>query len=350
MNRTIYILLLALSFSACNTNNKQKELFNAKQLRDSFITKDEAQFLNQFPKNFEQFHNYFGWNHSNNTPNILFYGANKYIDYLFELLRLDEYPNYETQIINICKQAEWDTDSVSYFQHKSFEYIKEKKRYHLINELTDNEARPVLIFLFETPHPEFDEEFNTHLSSSKQQILSELFESVFNYEKQNEHHSVTYSLSDYVDLEHYFIKNIDINKDGIPDKIVSADPYQGDEMLLFIHHNGNYKFALKTVNFSEDGGNIIFDIVENETGFIINTAFPDGGFFEAYHHITFHNDKWILTNTIYKTRTSNQEDASMYVCDVKQGIDLSNPNILEQIKQIPDEKDRDKNCTVQKMM
>ena len=158
----------------------------------------------------------------------------------------------------------------------------------------------------------------------------------------------TNDISYYKNNDSYFIKDIDINNDKIADKIVSSKPYQGDELLLFVNDNNTYKLALKTSNFSEDGGNQIVDIKKNKQGFAILTAFPDRGFYEAHYYVSFTEGKWILTNTVYKTISGNQEDSFIYVCDVKQGVDISNPELLQNLKQIPEEVDRDKTCWKQK--
>lgn len=145
--------------------------------------------------------------------------------------------------------------------------------------------------------------------------------------------------------EHFFIRDIDINNDGVLDKIVSAGPYQGDELLLFTNEGEAYQFALKTTNFSEDGGNQIVDVVAEPDGFFIKTAFPDGGLNEAYHHIAFNKNSWILTNSVYRTRSSNQKDAFIYVCDVEQGLNIADIHFFEKLKGMPDEVEKDTVCT-----
>lgn len=158
----------------------------------------------------------------------------------------------------------------------------------------------------------------------------------------------TNDISYYKKNNSYFIKDIDINNDNIPDKIVSSKPYQGDELLLFVNDSDKYKLTLKTSNFSEDGGNQIVDIKKNDNGFVILTAFPDRGFYKAHYYISFTEGKWILTNTVYKTTSGNQKNAFIYVCDVKQGVDISDPELLQNLKQIPEEADRKKMCWEQK--
>ncbi|WP_299260240.1 hypothetical protein [uncultured Aquimarina sp.] len=162
--------------------------------------------------------------------------------------------------------------------------------------------------------------------------------------------SKLYDISFYSNNDSYFIKDIDINNDTILDKVVSSKRYRGDELLLFINNNDTYKLALKTNNFSEDGGNQIVDIKTEKNGFVVSTTFPDKGFYEAYYYVSFRNDKWVLMNTIYKTISGNQEDSLLYVCDVQQGIDMSNATLLKNLKQMPDESNRAKTCLQQKKL
>jgi hypothetical protein len=319
-------------------------------LYTSMEDKDEQEFLRQFPKDFEQFQNYFGWDATNNAPHELYEHSVHYIEYLFYLLRTNKYPAYEKNLISLCENGQWEADAVNYFQDHVKKYIKETEKYVLINNLNDERAKSVLFFLFDGPHPKFDADFASHLSPSKKEILEELFETGFYDDNENpdpfpDEETSVYTLSDYVENEHFFIRDIDINNDGILDKIASAGRYQGDELLLFINDGEAYHFTLKTFNFSEDGGNQIVDVLAEQGGFLIKTTFPDGGLLEAYHHIAFIDKHWILTHTIYKTQSSNQEDAFIYVCDVEQNLDLADADVLNKLKWLPDEVERDRVCT-----
>lgn len=378
MNKQIHIIILLIVLTACNSNkekntrsdssaiDKEKidtvklesadELtnneINTLNLQKSFIEKDGTQFLNQFPKDFHGLKTYFGWDTTNDKPQKLYEEANDYIDYWFDLLNNEKYKAYEKNIIRICTDGHWLEDAINYFQDKSLTYFKKNKKYSLINELNNDEANSVLFFLFDGPTPQFDEDFASNLIPTKRKILDDLFETGFFDDNENpdpfpdeeEIETNTYTFSDYSNNDVYFIKEIDINKDGTLDKITSHKQYEGEELLLFIKEKDNFKFALKTINFSEDGGNQIRDIKETETGFMIETFFPDGGFLESHHYISFINNKWILTNTIFKTKSSNQKDAFMYICDVKQDIDIADSEFLIKLKSIPDETERDKVC------
>jgi len=365
-----YIVLCILIFIACHSNNKQglknevsvidsveninntepntsQNQLSILNLQESFETRNETQFLNQFPKKFDEFRIYFGWDVVNDTPQKLYNEANSYIDYWFDLIK--KYKKHEKDIIRISKHGNWEPDAVNYLQDKTITYIKENKKYFLINELSSDEAQSILFFLFDGPHPAYDTKFASNLTSAKKKILDDLFEiGLFDGNENPDpgtDYTTSYVISDFENTEHFFMRDIDINDDGIPDKVVSADPYQGDELFLFINKDGVYKFVLKTINFSEDGGKQIVGIKKHEKGFVVITAFPDQGFLESYDYVSFQNDKWILTNTIYKTKSNDQEDAFIYVCDVKQNIDISSTNFWEDLKSMPEESQRDTVCT-----
>ncbi len=324
------------------------------QLKEAYKDKNDQLFLKQFPADFQQFMDYFGWNNKSNQPNELYEESYAYIDYFFHLLSQEKFREFESKLIGIADNGVWQEDGVNFFQDLTLKYIKVGERYELIDDLRSNKAKSVLFFLFDGPHPKVDSDFASHLSPAKKEILETLFESGFYDDNENpdpidQEVPMAYDISDFENAEHYFIRDIDINKDEILDKIVSADPYQGDELFLFIKKGDEYLFALKTINFSEDGGNQIMDVQPEEDGFVIKTVFPDGGILEADHHIIFKDQDWILTHTVYRTQSSKQQDAFIYVCDVKQGLSLKDRHLVEQLQWMPKEAQREMLCTKEKI-
>lgn len=341
-------------------NDTVNDTADIKKLKKAFKVKNEVLFLEQFPADFQQFMNYFGWNTKSEQPAELYEESNAYMNYFFKFLSNEQHKAFENKLMSIAEKGQWQADSVNYFQHHIINYIKENEKYYLINELCDDKAKSVLFFLFDGPYPKFDADFAAQLNSSKRKLLDDLFTvGLFDNNENPDpilpdletsdsidyEGSIYYSLSDFESNEHFFIKDIDINNDGVLDKIVSAERYQGDELLLFIKNGKEYHFALKASNFSEDGGNQIVNVVAEETGFFIKTAFPDRGINEAFHHIVFRNDHWVLTNTVYKTKSSNQKGAFIYVCDVKQGLNMGDTNFFKKLKGVNEETERNRVCT-----
>ncbi|WP_268223558.1 hypothetical protein [Sinomicrobium oceani] len=151
--------------------------------------------------------------------------------------------------------------------------------------------------------------------------------------------------------ESYFIKEVDVNKDGILDKVVSSEKYKGNELYFFVNKNGIYELALKSINFSEDGGRIIEEIRKQDKKEVLQilTFFPDGGMDKAIYDVDYKDGDWILTNTRYITKYWQEDYKKTYICDVKQGLlmkELVHTEKAGQIKQIPDSGDRDSHCKV----
>lgn len=338
MNNIVLSLLLLL-FVSCKTSSQHD--VSSLTLKESFIAKDEAQFLEQFPKDFDQFHDCFGWDQINDEPEELYSESNAYIDYWFELVSKDQYKKHEKSIVAISTNGKWEADAVNYFQDKTLEFIKDKRKYYLINDLDNTKAKSVLFFLFDSPHPVFDADFTSNLNESKKKIVDELFKTKL---AEEDVEITNKELGFYLRSESYFTKEIDVNNDKVLDMIVSSKPYEGEELIIFLKKNDSYELALKSINFSEDGGNQITDIKQDKNGFVILTAFPDRGYFESNYYISFVNNHWDLTHTIYKTASGVDEDSFIYVCDVKQGVDISDTDGLYNLNTVPDEADREKSC------
>ena len=347
MNKFVFSFLLC-AFFCCETFSQQE--INIQNLKECFLAKDDKHYLEQFPINFEQLNGYFGWDSDNNKPQELYDESYAYIDYWFKLLNSDKYKVYEKKIVKICTNGHWEADAIGYFQMKSRSYIKENQEYNLLNDLKDNVAKSVLFFLFDSPQPKLDADFASNLSTAKRKVLEEVFKNdLFDHDNVDDAAEVseTKGFSYYNKNDSYFVNDIDINNDGVLDKVVSHKKYQGEELLLFISKNNTYKLALKTINFSEDGGNQVVEIKKHKNGFVIVTSFLDKGFFESHYFIAYKNERWILTNTIYKTKSSNEKKSFIYVCDVKQDIDFGSSN-WDNLKYMPDESSRDKKCTKEK--
>src|SRR5690606_36768640 len=146
--------------------------------------------------------------------------------------------------------------------------------------------------------------------------------------KETENKPIGLDISTYIKNNHYFIKNINVNKDGISDKIVSHNRYQGDELLVFLGDgNGNYQFALKSTNFSEDGGNQISDINPTKDGFEIITAFPDRGQLQKKYLVSSINNSFILK----KIETESYSWQDGYTESCLQNFNLNLKNSTEEL-------------------
>jgi hypothetical protein len=82
----LLIILITLSISCQNLSQENSEKNTVISIEKSFSEKNEQQFLELFPKNFNAFKNTFGWDDKNNVPKPLYYDSEKYIRYFFSLL------------------------------------------------------------------------------------------------------------------------------------------------------------------------------------------------------------------------------------------------------------------------
>ncbi|WP_136667869.1 SH3 domain-containing protein [Flavobacterium sp. H122] len=143
----------------------------------------------------------------------------------------------------------------------------------------------------------------------------------------------------YEKNDSYFIRDIDVNNDNAADKIVCSKPYEGNELLVFLNQKGKYELELKSINFSEDGGNIIDDVFLNKSdknSFIVKTKFPDRGLFECQYIIKFDNNEWILKNTTIRTYSDNSVNRQILICDIKQNLNLKDKDFESKLKYLPE--------------
>ncbi|MFC3161049.1 SH3 domain-containing protein [Chryseobacterium arachidis] len=346
MNKVLIVIMtLLISCKSPSQDKKTADQNNQEILQQALKVKDEEEFLKNFPKDFHAFKNTFGWNDSKNAPALLYKDSDKYIQYWFSLLNQPEFKKYEPGITSIAENGIWEADGVNYFQDQSLQYIKKNNKYDLINSLSNEKAQKVLGFLFDGPVFNDDPEFINHLNPEKQNIVKNIAGKNISSEK------VRSSFQTYENNDRYSVISFDVNKDGVVDKIVSSKPYQGNDLFLFYgNKNGNYNLALETTNFSEDGGNIVKNIIPNNEGkgFTVATYFPDRGYYETEMSVVPESNSWFLKKITYKTMSGVSENAVKYVCEVNQNIDITKSGWTAKIKQIPNENDRDKKCRTEK--
>lgn len=176
-------------------------------------------------------------------------------------------------------------------------------------------------------------------------ILSIAFSSYGQFSQKTADHSI--QKPDPFNNGKYVTYYIDINKDNIPDKVLSSARGMGDELLLYEKKGNTFNLVLKTTNFSEDGGNQVSDIKETKEGFVVITSFPDRGYYEENYHIIYQNNNFILKNIIYKTSSWQNDYTKTEVCNVNQNINISKTPYNFNLKGVPDEKNRNNDCNTE---
>ena len=150
MNRYILIGFIFFITISCKEKKTEPQLSNVysnekvelaqkdlAMLKKAFAEKDEALFMKQFPDTFNEFQNYFGWDPENKKPQPLYKESLAYIRYWFSLLSKKEFIKYQKQLIEISENGHWEADGINYFQDGALMFIKENKKYNMINELNN---------------------------------------------------------------------------------------------------------------------------------------------------------------------------------------------------------------------
>jgi hypothetical protein len=130
-------------------------------------------------------------------------------------------------------------------------------------------------------------------------------------------------LNDLIASNQFLVKEFDVNKDGVSDKILSHLPYQGDQLLIFLSDkkSGDLKLALETTNFSEDGGNQVTDIRPSKSGFEIITDFPDRGKYENTYQIEYNENSFWLKKL--STESYSYQNQTTEFCNRELNINLN---------------------------
>lgn len=133
------------------------------------------------------------------------------------------------------------------------------------------------------------------------------------------------SYSDLENSNQYFIEDIDIDNDGVLDKVVSHKKYKGDALLFFKKFDKGYTLVYKGRNFSEDGGNIIQKIkpLNEKNGVMsVSTYFPDRGYLEKEYVIHYVNNSWYLNRVLIRTVDRLGDHTKTYLCSLIKNISL----------------------------
>ena len=149
-----------------------------------------------------------------------------------------------------------------------------------------------------------------------------------------------FASADNVDIKHYlnsnefFNRDIDIDNDGVADKVISNVNGFGDELLFFKNNNGNYHLVFKGSNFSEDGGERINDIKKpksKEYSILITTNTDKLNIINSYY-IAYNDKKWILRGINSEVSGFLDDYSKKYICKFNNiDLDISMPNLKDKL-------------------
>lgn len=166
------------------------------------------------------------------------------------------------------------------------------------------------------------------------------------------------AINGYINNDNYIIFNIDIDGDGVLDKVISSTPNTGNELIFFRQTDGGFVESLVSVNFAEDGGRIIDTIEqgsaalkpESEEIIYIKTFFPKEDN-SATYYISFFDDEWRLTRIVYEASDWRESTEAIYSCELSQDLPMQlliDETWSSKIKQIPDDPAKSNECQLQR--
>lgn len=155
----------------------------------------------------------------------------------------------------------------------------------------------------------------------------------------------------YENSDSHVVSDIDIDMNGVPDKVISSAQNKGDELIFLKNINGDYRAVLVSKNLAEDGGRV-FRRINQEGGaggevMSIETFFPKGAD-TATHYVLYSGGEWVLSRTIYVVSDWRSRDGHAHYCEVVQNVPMSELALEEgatKVRQVPAESDRDQVCT-----
>ena len=149
-----------------------------------------------------------------------------------------------------------------------------------------------------------------------------------------------FSSSDNKDIKYYlnnnefFNRDIDIDNDGVVDKVISSINGFGDDLFFFKKNKNNYELIFKGSNFSEDGGAGINDIKkpkDKEYAILITTNTDKLNIMNSYY-IAYNNKKWILKNINTEVSGFLEDYSKKYICTFNDlNLDISIPDIKDKL-------------------
>ncbi|SDI64015.1 hypothetical protein [Pseudomonas panipatensis] len=134
-------------------------------------------------------------------------------------------------------------------------------------------------------------------------------------------------LEKYLSDDGYVAFDVDIDGDGVLDKVISSAPNSGNELIFFKQGPKGPKKVLTTINLTEDGGRVLdrvsqeFPVPPSKDLMSIRTYFSKEDN-SAIYYISFLSGRWMLTRAIYEVSDWRESSAKAYLCEVAQNISM----------------------------
>ncbi|OXA76305.1 SH3 domain-containing protein [Flavobacterium aquidurense] len=260
MNKLIALIILSL-FISCTSKSQSKEATIA-DLKIAFTKNDEKLFLQNFPKNYNQFVKYFGWNDSLDVPYPLYNESEEYINRLFKIIKKDKTGKSLKLIIDIGINGKYQADAVNYFKINIERIFKENPNLacDLLGNRTLEEIDSFWHFYLDSPQPltAVPDIFKI-LKNSCPQIYSSLEKELTLIQKENLVSEITNEsktnklklINDFIPEGYTILDSLSgyINDDNLTDKILilaNSQEFKNNEsrILLILLYNQNKEYSL----------------------------------------------------------------------------------------------------------
>ncbi len=266
MNKHL-ILLMWIILSSCSSKSQSNE-GSIIELKKAFSENNEVLFLENFPKNYNQFVNYFGWNDSLNSSYPLYNVSEKYIDRFFKIVTQEKNKKSLNLIIDIGIDGKYQADGVNYFKKKTEEiFIKNP---NLCCELLKNrkikDIDSFWHFYLDSPQPKISvPTYFDKLKHNCNLIYNSLEKQLKIIQKENLVSEVTdenkanklQKIEDFIPSGYMLLDSIsaDLNSDRLVDKVlIIADKqeFKNNASRLFLillqTDSGDYTLKIKNSN------------------------------------------------------------------------------------------------------
>lgn len=282
-----FITLIVLFFFISCTSKSQNNDGTIIGLKEALVKNDEKLFLENFPKNYNQFVSYFRWNDSMNVPYPLYKESTKYIDKFFAIISKDKTEESLRLMIDIGLNGKYQADAVSYFKMNIEKLFV--KNPNLICKLLKNrnskEIDSFWYFYLDSPQPLTSVPDNfKNLNNNCKEVYSSLEKEIKIIQKENLVSEITTenktnklkSLDDFIPKGYMILDSLSgyLNNDKFLDKIIILADNQEFEknesrlfMILLNNKNEGYSLKMKNPNVIPclkcAGGNVGEDSYNN---------------------------------------------------------------------------------------
>lgn len=186
----VIILAFLFTVSCKNSTESNQTTRTAKEVKEIVPTDTCKTFIDKFPSTYNEFNDLYGY--SDKGEGELYNQYEEDLNYFFTCSGVSTLHKIKKSI-SVCIGGEWDADAVGMLQHETLRLIKEnyKPALSVLDSLSEEEASSVWYFLFDGPHPNSKDNFETveYLSNKfgadgkQTKILQEQFNKLKSEEK-----------------------------------------------------------------------------------------------------------------------------------------------------------------------